>query len=1206
MNDSRQWRHAENNLYQIFARIKRSVALIALLAIVLSVGGYPIPVSAAGLPNPPAATGGEESVSVSGFTAGATLKLYLTNGILIATAPSVTDATYTFTGVVPNSLDFYATQTVASDESWNSNFVPVSLRTPSATAGIGYVDVSNVLTGALVKLYEENGSLISDSPSDQGGGVWRFSGLTARKTYYAIQSINGVSSTNSSFVTVQPDIPDSPAATGGEESISVSGFTAGATLKLYLTNGTLVATATSVTGATYAFTGVVPNSLGFYATQTVGGEESENSAFVGVTLRVPSASAGLDYVDVSNVLSGATVKLHEENGSLISDSPSDQGSGVWRFSGLTARKTYYAIQSINGVSSTNSSFVTVQPDIPDSPAATGGEESISVSGFTVGATLKLYLTNGSLVATATSVTGATYAFTGVVPNSLGFYATQTVGGEESENSAFVGVTLRVPSASAGLDYVDVSNVLSGATVKLHEENGSLISDSPSDQGSGVWRFSGLTARKTYYVVQSINGVTSANSSFVTVQPDIPDSPAATGGEESISISGFTAGATLKLYLTNGTLVATATSVTGATYAFTGVVPNSLGFYATQTVGGEESENSTFVGVTLRTPTASAGLGLVDVSNVLSGATITLYDTDGHVISDSPSDQSGGVWRFSGLTAGNTYYVIQSIQGVISVNSSFVTLPSVPGVPTHVTASAGDRQAVVSFTPPADNGGSTITEYEVIALPDNIRVSGTSSPISLTGLTNGKRYTFKVAAINAVGQSEWSAESNAVYPLASSEDDESSSDGSGSASGKGPAGQTDSPGTASVNVLVNGRAESAGTATVKEVNGRQVLSIAVDENKLRQRLESEDQGAVITVSVTNASDVVIAELNGSIAKQMEMKQAIFVLRTGQAAYTIPVQQMSIDSIAQEIGKDADLRDISIHIEIAVPSANTLRLVETAAAKGEWQLAAPPLEFKIYAVYGERTVEVSQFNTYVERTIVMPDGTNPNRITTGVVVEPDGTVRHVPTRIGVVDGRYTAKINSLTNSTYSVIWHPLEFADAGSHWAKDQINNMGSRLIVNGTGDGVFSPDKNITRAEFAAIIVRGLGLKPEDGSAAFSDVQASEWYSGVIGTAYAYGLINGFEDGTFRPNERITREQAMVIVSKAMSITGLAADASDGALYGFTDAAETSGWAAHGISASIAAGIVTGRDGGLLAPKAFVTRAEVAVMVERLLKSSDLI
>ncbi|MEF3311472.1 hypothetical protein PV433_21560, partial [Paenibacillus sp. GYB004] len=200
--------------------------------------------------------------------------------------------------------------------------------------------------------------------------------------------------------------------------------------------------------------------------------------------------------------------------------------------------------------------------------------------FTAGATLKLYLTNGTLVATATSVTGATYAFTGVVPNSLGFYATQTVSGEESENSAFVGVTLRVPSASAGLDYVDVSNVLSGATVKLYEENGSLISDSPSDQGSGVWRFSGLTARKTYYAVQSINGVTSANSSFVTVQPDIPVSPAVTGGEESISVSGFTAGATLKLYLTNGTLVATATSVTGATYAFTGVVPNSLGFYAT--------------------------------------------------------------------------------------------------------------------------------------------------------------------------------------------------------------------------------------------------------------------------------------------------------------------------------------------------------------------------------------------------------------------------------------------------------------------------------------------------------------------------------------------------------------------------------------------------------------------------------------------------
>lgn len=84
-----------------------------------------------------------------------------------------------------------------------------------------------------------------------------------------------------------------------------------------------------------------------------------------------------------------------------------------------------------------------------------------------------------------------------------------------------------------------------------------------------------------------------------------------------------------------------------------------------------------------------------------------------------------------------------------------------------------------------------------------------------------------------------------------------------------------------------------------------------------------------------------------------------------------------------------------------------------------------------------------------------------------------------------------------------------------------------MIINGTGDGLFSPDQDITRAEFAAIIVRGLGLKFEEGVTPFSDVKKTDWYSSVIHTAYKHQLINGFEDGTFRPDDKITREQAMV-------------------------------------------------------------------------------
>lgn len=227
-----------------------------------------------------------------------------------------------------------------------------------------------------------------------------------------------------------------------------------------------------------------------------------------------------------------------------------------------------------------------------------------------------------------------------------------------------------------------------------------------------------------------------------------------------------------------------------------------------------------------------------------------------------------------------------------------------------------------------------------------------------------------------------------------------------------------------------------------------------------------------------------------------------------------------------------------------------------------------------------------------------------------MEPDGSVRHVPTQIVMINGVYYAQMKSLTNSTYATVWNPLEFKDMANHWAQDAANNMGSRMVVHGTGGGQFSPDRDITRAEFAATIVRGLGLKLESGESSFTDVQQSDWYHSAVQTAYAYRLIDGFGDGTFRPGEKITREQAMVIVARAMEITGLEIQLAgyDGGdlLSSFVDAAQVSEWAKHDVTKSLQAKMVSGRSHNEIAPSAFVTRAEVAAMIERLLKESELI
>lgn len=96
----------------------------------------------------------------------------------------------------------------------------------------------------------------------------------------------------------------------------------------------------------------------------------------------------------------------------------------------------------------------------------------------------------------------------------------------------------------------------------------------------------------------------------------------------------------------------------------------------------------------------------------------------------------------------------------------VNVPTAPGAPQIGSATAGNGQAQVSFTAPANDGGSAVTVYTVTSSPGGIAAQGSASPISVSGLSNGIAYTFSVTASNAVGTSAASAASNPVTPKAS--------------------------------------------------------------------------------------------------------------------------------------------------------------------------------------------------------------------------------------------------------------------------------------------------------------------------------------------------------------------------------------------------------------------------------------------------------
>ncbi|WP_461671159.1 hypothetical protein, partial [Mycobacterium tuberculosis] len=182
----------------------------------------------------------------------------------------------------------------------------------------------------------------------------------------------------------------------------------------------------------------------------------------------------------------------------------------------------------------------------------------------------------------------------------------------------------------------------------------------------------------------------------------------------------------------------------------------------------------------------------------------------------------------------------------------------------------------------------------------------------------------------------------------------------------------------------------------------MTTIKVDESKLQQRLEAEGAGAVITIPVTLDNEVIIGELSGHIMNNMANLQAILELRSDRAVYTIPAAQINLEELAKQFGENVDLKDIVVRVKIAVPLPEIIRAVEEALSREGLTGIVPPLHFEISVSYKGQTVDLSKFNVYIERRFAIPDGLDPNRITTGVVVEPDGSLRHVPTRLIEIEG------------------------------------------------------------------------------------------------------------------------------------------------------------------------------------------------------------
>ncbi|MFZ3219640.1 MAG: autotransporter domain-containing protein [Rhodoferax sp.] len=559
--------------------------------------------------------------------------------------------------------------------------------------------------------------------------------------------------------------------------ITVTGLTNGTsyTFKVTATNaiGTSAASAASngvIPKAPQTITFTNPGGQNFGTTPTLSATATASS---GLTPTFTSTTTGVCTITSGGVLTFVTAGSCTINADQV---------GNAAFSAATTVPQTFTVAAL-------------VPGAPSSPIGTAGDTQVSVAftapssnggsavtGYTVTAS-----PGGATAAGATSplvvtglTNGASYTFTVTATNSAGT-------GSASTASASV-----TPKAPQTITFTNPGAQNFGTTPTLTATSTSALTPTFSSTTTGVCTItSGGTLTFVTAGSCTINADQAGNTAYLAattvaqtftvnaIAPSAPSSPVGTAGDGQVSVA-FTAplssgGTTITNYTVTaspggatGSGAASPLVVTGLTngtaYTFTVTATNSAGTgpasiasvavtpKAAQTITFNPPGGQNFGTTPTLTATASSGLTptftsiTTGVCTITSGGALTFVTAGTCTIN---ADQAGNGAYLPATTVGRTF----------NVN------PVVPGTPTSPVGATGNGQVSVAFTAPASNGGSAIIDYTVTSSPGGFTATGATSPLVVTGLTNGTAYTFTVTARNTAGSGSASAASLAVTPKA---------------------------------------------------------------------------------------------------------------------------------------------------------------------------------------------------------------------------------------------------------------------------------------------------------------------------------------------------------------------------------------------------------------------------------------------------------
>lgn len=316
---------------------------------------------------------------------------------------------------------------------------------------------------------------------------------------------------------------------------------------------------------------------------------------------------------------------------------------------------------------------------------------------------------------------------------------------------------------------------------------------------------------------------------------------------------------------------------------------------------------------------------------------------------------------------------------------------------------------------------------------------------------------------------------------------------------------------------------------------------------------------------------------------------------------------------------EVKGTAKNVTVDIPKASAGDMANAGLELDVWtkngNVTLPPEALKsLYqsSGYGDITVSVADAGSGRTAVEVAVGGKAVSDVTGGLTVTlPDLGDGDVVVIVGA-DGSETIVKKSLVESyqvkalldgscTVAVRDNAKSFTDvSGKSWYADEVEFASSHELFNGTSSSTFSPDSPMTRGMLATVLWRLEDEVRASGGTSFSDVAGNTWYTEGVAWASANKIVDGYGGGIFGPDNSITRQELATMLyryAKQMDMN----TAATGSLHDFSDAGKVGSWSKSAMRWAVGNGILKGYDNGTLNPGGNASRAEVATMLQRLVR-----